>query len=416
MSFREPSSRDDFDIAIVCALETEYNTVSLVFDEFWDEDEDKYGKAAGDSNHYTTGRIAHYNVVLALLPHMGKVNAAGAAASMRSSYRAIRLALIVGICGGIPAGNHGDILLGDVIISKSLVQYDFGRQYPDKFERKDTVEDNLGRPNKDIRNLLALFATDRGRERLEKRTLDCLEQVQAKAVSKRRIGRERYRYPGTAKDILFEPDYRHKHHGRPTCACRDCLHDLSPVCEDAIRMSCIDLGCDETRLMKRQQLEEKQQLEREGNAAMQQPAIHIGAIASGDAVIKSAVHRDKIAQEEGVIAFEMEGAGVWDEVPCIVVKGVCDYADCHKHKGWQNFAAATAAAAAKAILERYTQIDKSGNNESQKERQEEDAKVTNKEQDAQPRAASPSAVFHGPVSGRNVIAGSSMRGGTFHFR
>ena len=29
----------------------------------------------------------------------------------------------------------------------------------------------------------------------------------------------------------------------------------------------------------------------------------------------------------------MEGAGDWDEMPCIVVKGVCDYADCHKHKG-----------------------------------------------------------------------------------
>ncbi len=28
-----------------------------------------------------------------------------------------------------------------------------------------------------------------------------------------------------------------------------------------------------------------------------------------------------------VIAFEIEGAGVWDEVPCIVDRGICDYAD-----------------------------------------------------------------------------------------
>jgi hypothetical protein len=47
-----------------------------------------------------------------------------------------------------------------------------------------------------------------------------------------------------------------------------------------------------------------------------------------------------------------------DVVPCIVVKGICDYADAHKQKGWQNFAAATAASAAKAILERYTQTDR----------------------------------------------------------
>ncbi len=35
----------------------------------------------------------------------------------------------------------------------------------------------------------------------------------------------------------------------------------------------------------------------------------------------------------------------------MVVKGVCDYADCHKSKKWQDFAAATAASALRAILE-----------------------------------------------------------------
>jgi hypothetical protein len=57
----------------------------------------------------------------------------------------------------------------------------------------------------------------------------------------------------------------------------------------------------------------------------------------------------------------MEGAGVWNELPC-VVKGVSDYADCHKHKLWQNFGAATAASAAKAILERCVETDQSKRN------------------------------------------------------
>jgi nucleoside phosphorylase len=74
--------------------------------------------------------------------------------------------------------------------------------------------------------------------------------------------------------------------------------------------------------------------------------------------MKSGRHRDGIAQEHGIIAFEMEGAGIWEEVPCIVVKGVCDYADSHKNKKWQNYAAATGASAAKAILERYAPTDK----------------------------------------------------------
>ncbi|KAI1013599.1 hypothetical protein LB504_013194 [Fusarium proliferatum] len=46
----------------------------------------------------------------------------------------------------------------------------------------------------------------------------------------------------------------------------------------------------------------------------------------------------------------MEGAGVWDSFPCIVIKGACDYADSHKDKDWQRYAAATAAACAKAFL------------------------------------------------------------------
>jgi hypothetical protein len=46
----------------------------------------------------------------------------------------------------------------------------------------------------------------------------------------------------------------------------------------------------------------------------------------------------------------MEAAGVFDEYPGVVVRGICDYADSHKNKGWQNYAAATAAACAKQLL------------------------------------------------------------------
>lgn len=66
--------------------------------------------------------------------------------------------------------------------------------------------------------------------------------------------------------------------------------------------------------------------------------------------MKSGHHRDDIVKKEGVIGFEMEGAGVWYNIPCIVVKGVCDYADSHKNKAWQAYAAATGASAAKAFL------------------------------------------------------------------
>jgi nucleoside phosphorylase len=351
----QPSHREEFEIALICALPLEYDAVSLLFDEFWDEDGDRYGRAAKDPNNYTTGRIGKYNVVLALLPHMGTVGAASAAASVRSSYTGLRLALLVGICGGVPKkgkGEDDEVLLGDVVISKTIVQYDLGRRYYDKFVRKDTIEDNLSRPNKDIRSLLAALETDLGLERLQRRTAHHLKELQVSAIRRKRLAK--YNYPGAAEDKLFEPSYRHKHHGTPPCLCNE---KSDPVCEEARNSSCADLQCDETFLVSRKRLKTQRQLEQDEND-VQKLAIHIGRIASGNTVMKSGEVRDSIAKQDGVIAFEMEGAGVWDEVPSVVIKGVCDYADCHKNKRWQDFAAATAAAAMKALLERYIQTDK----------------------------------------------------------
>ena len=39
-----------------------------------------------------------------------------------------------------------------------------------------------------------------------------------------------------------------------------------------------------------------------------------------------------------------------DTFPCVVIRGICDYADSHKNKIWQPYAAATAAAYAKELL------------------------------------------------------------------
>jgi hypothetical protein len=47
----------------------------------------------------------------------------------------------------------------------------------------------------------------------------------------------------------------------------------------------------------------------------------------------------------------MEAAGLMDHFPCVVVRGICDYSDTHKNDVWQGYAAATAAAYAKELLE-----------------------------------------------------------------
>ena len=39
-----------------------------------------------------------------------------------------------------------------------------------------------------------------------------------------------------------------------------------------------------------------------------------------------------------------------DNFPCLVIRGICDYADSYKNKIWQPYVAATAAAFARALL------------------------------------------------------------------
>src|ERR1700728_2928362 len=46
----------------------------------------------------------------------------------------------------------------------------------------------------------------------------------------------------------------------------------------------------------------------------------------------------------------MEAAGLMNDFPCLVTRGICDYSDTHKHKQWQSYAALTAAAYAKGLL------------------------------------------------------------------
>lgn len=48
-----------------------------------------------------------------------------------------------------------------------------------------------------------------------------------------------------------------------------------------------------------------------------------GSVASGDLVMRSGRHRYENAIRHLVIAFEMEGAGVWDIIATIVIKNIC---------------------------------------------------------------------------------------------
>ncbi|KAF3191749.1 hypothetical protein TWF225_000970 [Orbilia oligospora] len=66
--------------------------------------------------------------------------------------------------------------------------------------------------------------------------------------------------------------------------------------------------------------------------------------------MKNAIVRDKLAAENDILCFEMEAAGLMNQFPCLVIRGICDYSDSHKNKEWQGYAAMAAAAYAKDLL------------------------------------------------------------------
>ncbi|KAF3805703.1 hypothetical protein GCG54_00005065 [Colletotrichum gloeosporioides] len=339
--------REDFQIAFICAVGCEYEAVAFALDHIWDGEEVQLGNAPEDYNKYTVGRIANHNIVVLLLPGMGKVDAASAANRLRLSYTGIKLAILVGICGGVPEiGTDKELLLGDVVISKSIVQYDLGKQQPSNFVIKGTIEDSLGRPHESVRSVTAVLETDRGREKLQQRTAEILQSIQEKAGDRKC----RYTQPKPEADLLFEPQYLHRHPNHHPCECSE-----HTVCDVALGTSCRDLGCDLSRLVSRRRLTKRKY---DGTIAHELQIV-VGRLGSGDTVMKSGLDRDRIAkaQKPPLVAFEMEGAGVWDRFPCLIVKAVCDYADSHKNKDFQHFAAARAAAAARAILEGFPRID-----------------------------------------------------------
>ncbi|USP74433.1 hypothetical protein yc1106_01707 [Curvularia clavata] len=293
--------REDYTVGWVCALWIELAAAQ----EMLDEEHDTPPYDAHDTNIYTCGRIGEHNVVIACLPEgqMGTNSAADVALQMKATFTSARFGLMVGIGGGVPS-EEADIRLGDVVVSKPLgihggvVQYDFGKTTPGEFQRTGS----LNSPPKILLNAVAKVRAHhiRGKGRF-------IEHL-AKLENLPGFSRE-----AAGSDVLFEPDYDHE--GGATCS-----------------------KCNQDHIVVRE-------------ARHQEVLVHYGTIASGNLVMKSAAERDTIsAKLGGVLCFEMEAAGLMNSFPCLVIRGICDYADSHKNKRWQPYAAGAAAAYAKEVL------------------------------------------------------------------
>ncbi|OPB37494.1 hypothetical protein A0O28_0044060 [Trichoderma guizhouense] len=234
---------------------------------------------------------------------------------MMRSFPRIRFGLMVGIGGGAPGepsnDPRNDIRLGDVVVScptvdsSGVLQYDFGKTMREgKFVQTGT----LNKTHIELRNGVSVLQANHRKE-----ISQVPSHIDAILQSNRKMGGY-FDHPGLEHDQLFRADYDHV--------------DGESSCET----------CDRGALLVRKPRADKD------------PAIHYGLIGSANQVMKHGMTREKLRKEKGILCFEMEAAGLMDILPCLVIRGICDYADSHKNKRWQPYAAAVAAAYAKEIL------------------------------------------------------------------
>ncbi|KAF2180825.1 purine and uridine phosphorylase [Zopfia rhizophila CBS 207.26] len=311
------SDPKNYTIGWICAIVTEYVAARAFLDE---EHEGPQYVSKHDNNDYTLGKVGKHNVVIAVLPdgEYGTASAAGVAKDMLHSFPNIKIGLMVGIGGGVPSQRH-DIRLGDIVVSSprdgkgGVFQYDFGKTIQDQTFQQTGFLDQPPTVLRTAVNGLKAQYEDSG-HRFEEAISSILEK-------KQRLQRK-YKRPDTSSDRLYQASFTHPPDNEGSCAA---------VCSD-----------DPLSLIIR-----PQRAEMEDN-----PAIHYGLIASGNQLMKNALVRDTLAEEKDVLCFEMEAAGLMNHFPCLVIRGICDYSDTHKNKGWQGYAAMTAAAYAKDLLYR----------------------------------------------------------------
>ncbi|OQD63020.1 hypothetical protein PENPOL_c010G05213 [Penicillium polonicum] len=329
-------SHSDYTVGWICALpQTELVAAGAMLD---DEHPVLHAADPNDINSYLLGRIGDHNVVIACLPveQTGKVPAATVAKDMVRSFPAIRFGLMVGIGGGAPyygEQNEGDIdvdesddsededadeiqdiRLGDVVISlhskssEAVIQYDFGKSIQNQeFIR---AGGQLNKPPGIVLNAVSMLQGQHARKGHK------ICELLSNMLANNPRMEKKFKHPGSAKDQLFKSEASHVE-GKKCESCR---------------------GPDDTNLVKRKQ------------RSSDEPQIHYGTIGSADQVMKDALLRDKWSQREKIKCFEMEAAGLTDTLPCLVIRGICDYADSHKNKIWQPYAATVAAAYAKELL------------------------------------------------------------------
>ncbi|RAK97550.1 purine and uridine phosphorylase [Aspergillus ibericus CBS 121593] len=294
-------SHDDYKIGWICALPLEMAAAQALLDEIHED----LPVQPNDYNAYTLGAIGKHNIVIACLPS-GDCGSTFTTVSMHlmSSFRSIQFGLVVGIGGGVPREKE-DIRRGDIVVSKptgthgGVIQYNFGKALSGGgFQRTGM----LNRPPQIFLTALSKLQTHHLMGR--KLFLDFLSEMEQLSSFTR----------PRRSDQLYLSGYDHVGSKSTNCDACDAINTVVRPPRDC-----------------------------------QDPVVHYGTIVFVNQANDSWL-RDRLGSELDAYCVESGEAGFMNNFPCVIIRGIGDYADSHKTTDWQGYAAAAAAAYAKELL------------------------------------------------------------------
>ncbi|KAL2801619.1 nucleoside phosphorylase domain-containing protein [Aspergillus granulosus] len=306
-----PVYPDQYTVGWIYALQTEYVAARAFLNKKHSRPETL---SPNNNNHYTLEEIGGHQVVIAVLPdrEYRTSSAAGVARNIVHSFPNIRFGLIVRISGGVPTKHN--IRLGNIVVSSSqnrqggLLQYNLSKELQGQTFHQTGF---LNQPPPILRTAVAGLQAQ-----YKKNGHQLKKSIQSMLKGNKQL-KQKYTQPPLKINRLFKSKFAHP--------------NLEESCSKV---------CNNSKL-----IQQPKQTNKKDN-----PTIHYSLIASRNRVIKNATFRNKLAAEQDVLCFEMEAAGLINHFPCLVIHSICNYADSHKSKEWQGYAAMTAAAYAKDLL------------------------------------------------------------------
>ncbi|KAL2022125.1 hypothetical protein VTK56DRAFT_5954 [Thermocarpiscus australiensis] len=304
----------DYTVAWFCSLPTDILWATKLLDQRHDD----LPKPPNDINTYTLGAIGELNVVIYGLPFgvRGNHAAATATAWMLSTFPCIKFGVVVGGAGGAPQR----VQLGDVVVGTRVIPWDLESLSHEGPEGIRESQMHLNNPP-------AVLLTALSKLLAGMRANSAIDGFLPSVRCPRPDGILRQLGVGDPTDIVFPVGTPHLEEAASTTASQTYL-----PCR----------RCDKTNATTRR-------------PRLQGGNIYIGLVATGNLPMQDAAHRDKLSEDfqNRILCFDTETAGLANNLPCLVVRGISSYADEHStstNRAWEEFAAAEAAGIAKGIL------------------------------------------------------------------